>query len=244
MLPYLRFELLRMLRDRRFVLFTVAFPLGIYLLFSHIDDTGQRDGGLALASYLLVAMAAYGAMGATLSVGSARMAAERSSGWIRQLRATLLPAHGYLTVKLAAGMLLALPALLVVALAGVLTGGVHLPPLHWAELLGLLWLGALPFAGLGILLGCLLDATSSQPAMIATYMLLAVLGGMWAPVDAMPQALRAAAHALPSYHFADLGWRAIAGSAPAPADLLTLAAYAVGFGALAIWAWRRRVAAR
>jgi ABC-2 type transport system permease protein len=57
------------------------------------------------------------------------------------------------------------------------------------------------------------------------------------------QALRSAAHALPSYHFADLGWRAIAGSAPVPANLLTLAAYAVGFGALAIWAWRRRVAA-
>jgi ABC-2 type transport system permease protein len=244
MLPYLRFEVLRILRDRRYLLFTVAFPLGIYLLFTHVNDAGQRDGGITLASYLLVAMAAYGAMGATLAAGSARMAAERSSGWIRQLRATPLPAHGYLTVKLAAGMLLALPALLLVALAGALVNGVHLPPLHWVELLGLLWLGALPFAGLGIVLGCLLDATSSQPAMVGTYMLLAVLGGMWAPIDSMPGALRAAAHALPSYHFADLGWRAVAGSAPAPADLLTLAAYAAGFGALAIWAWRRRVAAR
>jgi ABC-2 type transport system permease protein len=235
---------LRILRDRRYLLFTIAFPLGIYLLDTHIDDPSRRIGGTDWATYLLVSMAAYGAMGATLSTGSARIAAERSTGWIRQLRATPLPGYGYLTVKLAAGMIVALPTVVLVGLAGVVVNGVHLPAPRWLELVGLLWIGTLPFAGLGILIGCLLDANSSQPVMVGTYMLLAVLGGMWAPVDSLPSTMHAIARVLPSYHFADLGWRTVAGAAPAPADLLALAAYALTFGALGVWTYRRVVAAR
>jgi ABC-2 type transport system permease protein len=241
MLPYLRLELLRILRDRRYLLFTVAFPLGVYLFYTQVDNGATRIGGTTWAAYMLVSMAAYGAMGAALATGSARMAAERSSGWIRQLRATPLPGPRLPDREVAAGMLVALPTLLLVALAGALVNGVQLPALRWLELL---WLGTLPFAGLGILIGCLLDATSSQPAMVGTYMLLAILGGLWAPLESLPSALRAIARVLPSYHFADLGWRTVDGSAPAPADLLSLAAYAIGFGALGIWTYRRRVAAR
>jgi ABC-2 type transport system permease protein len=45
--------------------------------------------------------------------------------------------------------------------------------------------------------------------------------------------------ALPSYHLAQLGWNAAAGRALGTTDMLVLAAWAAGLGALAIWRWRR-----
>jgi ABC-2 type transport system permease protein len=238
MFGYLRFEVRRLLRDRRYVIFTIALPLGIYLLYTHTGGQDARVNGTAVATYLMVSMAAYGAMGGAIGATGGRLAAERDSGWVRQLRATPLPAHGYVTVKLLAALLLALPAVLLVALTGALVNGVHLEAARWAELIGLLWIGTLPFAALGILLGYLLDASSAQPVMLGVYMALAVLGGLWAPLDTLPAGMRTLAHALPSYHFADLGWRTVAGAAPTATDALALAGWAVLFGALALWRYR------
>lgn len=177
MAAYLWFEVRRVLRDRRYLIFTIAFPLAIYLLFTHVNDQGGGSvDGVGVAAYLMASMAAYGAMGGALSATSVRLAAERSSGWVRQLRATPLPAHSYLVVKLLAALSLALPVVVLVALAGALVNGVHLEAVRWVELVGLLWIGTLPFAGLGILLGYLLDVNSAQPAMVGVYLALAVLG--------------------------------------------------------------------
>jgi ABC-2 type transport system permease protein len=242
MIAYLRFEVRRVLRDRRYVTFTLAFPLAIYLLYTHVYDQSTRVGGTDWATYLMVSMAAYGAMGGALGSTVGRLAAERSTGWVRQLRATPLPAHAYLLVKLLAALLLALPVVVLICLTGALVNGVHLEAGRWLGLVGLLWLGSLPFAGLGILLGYLLDVNSAQPAMVGVYMALAVLGGLWAPLDSLPAGLRTLAHLLPSYHFADLGWRTVAGAMPAATDVLALAGYALLFGALAIWRYRRSAA--
>jgi ABC-2 type transport system permease protein len=242
MLSYLRVEVLRMLRNRRYVIFAFVVPVGFYLLFQGL--AGGKGGtatirGADPRAWLMVSMAAYSAMLTGTFVGGARLAAERASGWTRQLRVTPLPAWGNLAAKVGAALALALPSLLLVGAAGVVVGDVHLEGGQWLQLLGMMWLGSLPFIALGLLVGYWLDTDTAQAVTVVSSMVLSVLGGIWIPTPTMPATMRQLAHALPSYHFGDLGWRTIAGQAPALNDGLILAAYAVVFAALAAWRYRR-----
>jgi ABC-2 type transport system permease protein len=186
----------------------------------------------------MVSMAAYSAMLAVVFMGGARLAAERTRGWTELLRVTPLPAWGYLATKLAAALVLALPAILLVAVTAAIAGPVRLGVGTWTQMVLLMWVGTLPFAAFGILVGYLLDADTAQPVTVVTSMALALLGGLWMPTATMPDAMRQLAHLLPSY-LADLGWRAVAGQAPIAGDGLVLLAWTLAFAGLAAWRYRR-----
>ncbi len=91
---YLRYELLRNARNWRFVIFSLLWPL---LLFVTIAGTQRHQtfDGTGFPLYFMTAMAALGTMVAVVSSG-ARIAAERSIGWTRQLRITPLRPGRYL----------------------------------------------------------------------------------------------------------------------------------------------------
>ncbi|MCG4627902.1 ABC transporter permease, partial [Anaerostipes hadrus] len=46
------------------------------------------------------------------------------------------------------------------------------------------------------------------------YMLLAVCGGMWMPIEVMPKTMQNIAHWLPSYHFGSGAWEIVQGGMP------------------------------
>jgi ABC-2 type transport system permease protein len=241
MLRYLRLEILRMFRDRRFVFFTIAFPVVLYLLLSNVFGAGGTDEvtGLTAPAYLMVGFASYGAIGAVLSTTGPRLAVELQSGWLRQLRVTPLPTWSLITAKTLAAMTLALPALTLVGLAAALTRGVHLSAAAWIGMLALMWVGTLPFAALGTLIGSVVNPDSAQPVMLVCYFTLSIIGGLWIPVGQLPEMLRSVATWLPSNRFAELGWDIAGGHAPSATAGLVLAAWTVGLGGLATAAYRR-----
>ena len=134
---YLSTELRRTFRNPRYVLFTLGIPVILFLVIGSAFDT--RTGGVSGQTWYMVNMGLFGAMSAVLGTG-ARISVERDAGWNRQLRLTPLPPLGYVLGKVVTGMLLALPALLLVDIAGRLTGDVHLSAVQW---------GAGPRPGLG-----------------------------------------------------------------------------------------------
>jgi ABC-2 type transport system permease protein len=239
MLTYLKTEVLRVLRNRRYVLFALVVPVGFYLLFGKLAGGNGTVRSVGVTTFFMVSMAAYSAMLAVVFMGGARLAAERTRGWTELLRVTPLPAWGYLATKLAAALVLALPAIVLVAVTAAIAGPVRLGAGEWAQMVLLLWVGTLPFAALGILVGYLLDADTAQPVAVVTTIALALLGGLWQPTATMTGTMRRIAHLLPSYHLADLGWRAVAGQPPIAADGLILLAYAVVFAIPAAWLYRR-----
>jgi ABC-2 type transport system permease protein len=247
MLRYLAVEIRRMYRDGRFVFFTIAIPVGFYLLWSNIFAKGggpDADTGLDAKTYLLVSMASFGALGAALTTTGARLAAERQSGWLRQLQVTPLRPWAVITTKVIASMCLALPAIVLVGITAALTQHVRLSPGQWAAMIALMWVGTLPFAALGTLIGSLVGPDAAQPLTVACYFSLSILGGLWMSVSILPKTLRAIAHWTPSNRFADLGWSVVAGHAPPASDALVLAAWTVGLGALAVAAYRRATVRR
>jgi ABC-2 type transport system permease protein len=192
-----------------------------------------------VTTFFMVSMAAYSAMLAVVFMGGGRLAAERTGGWTQPLRVTPLPVWGYLATKLLASLVLALPSIVLVGITAAVAGPVRLGAGAWAETVLLLWVGVLPFTALSILIGYLFDADTARPVTVVIVIVLALLGGLWQPTTTMLETMRQIAHLLPSYHLADLGWRAVAGQAPIAADGLILLAYTVVFAIPVAWLYRR-----
>ncbi|MGC5012111.1 ABC transporter permease [Streptosporangium sp. DT93] len=239
---HIRIEVLRMLRNKRYAIFVIGFPVVFYLVFSSVWGDGISSGGAKASAVLMVSMGAYGAIAAAMMSTAVPWAQERRSGWLRQLRTTPLPGWSIIVTKLVTSMLLVLPSLLLVCLAAVLVQGVRLSPGEWLSLIPILWIGAVPFAALGLTIGSLLPGDTAQSAAMVGVFGLALLGGLWFPVEIMPEAMRNVAQVLPSFSYADIGWHIVAGSAPPVSEVATVAVWAVALCVVAVLAYRRALA--
>ena len=237
---YVRYELLRTFRNRRFFGFSLIFPLVLFLVVAgpNRDATLQ---GLPFATYYMAGMVSWGAMAAVIA-GGARIAAERSIGWHRQLRISPLRLRTYLGTKLASGYSVAVVSIAVLYTAGVALG-VRLTAAHWIEMTALILIGLIPFAVLGVLLGQLLTVDSMGPAIGGITALFALLGGAWGPVTD-GGALDAIARALPSYWLVQAARTGDGGDAWPAEAWIVLAVWTAGLTALTVWAYRRDAAAR
>ena len=197
MITYLRLEILRLLRNRRVVVFTMITPAVLLLIFGGINKQ-ETINGVSGSSYIMVGMALFGSMSAAISSGGA-IAVERGIGWNRQLRLTPLRPGGYAFGKLVLSLLVAFPPLVAAYLVGVLALGVRLTPGVWVQILLGSWLAALPFAALGMVVGYMAKPDSVQPISGLIYMLLAAFGGLWVPVEIMPHLMRTIASYTPAY---------------------------------------------
>ncbi|MGA2210570.1 MAG: ABC transporter permease [Acidimicrobiales bacterium] len=235
---FLRFEVLRLVRNPRYVAITLGFPVVFYALFLHSLQPARRVDGTAWNTYFMVSMACFGAVVAALNAGGTRLAAERASGWTRQLSVTPLPAWSYVTTKIAASMVIALPVIFLVEMTGLTVGGVRLGLGTWFVLTAVLWASTLPFVVLGVLVGFVASSETAYPLVTALMFFLSFFGGLFTPVANMPTMLRHVAAFLPSYHGAALGWSVVAGRAPELRDVGVLVVYALVLG-LAV-TWRQR----
>jgi ABC-2 type transport system permease protein len=243
MTGFLALEMRRCLRDVRYLVIAVAMPIGLYLLFTGLFGAhGQRAQGLPQPAELMVAMIAYGAMWAVFSATGPRIAQERATGWTRQLRVTPLSPASALSGKLVTALAAALPAMALVALTAVVSHHVQLSAAQWLALLAAMWAAVLPLALLGLAIGYLASDDIAFPLTMALYFALGALGGLWMPPSVMPHLMRDIGQALPSDGLAELGWRIAGGQASVPAAIMVLAAWTLGSGLAAQFAYRRRAA--
>ena len=235
---YTRFEVVRAFRNRRFFIFSVAFPLLIYYAIA-APNRGELDfGGTGIDAplYFMVGLTAFGTMNAVLAIG-ARIAAERSTGWNRQLRLTPLTARAYFRTKVLTGYLTALVTILLLYAAGA-SLGVRISAGSWIEMTVLILIGLIPFAGIGIIIGHLVNIDSIGPLMGGTTAALGLLGGVWFPIPS-DSVLHDIAIVLPSYWLVQASQVAIGGAAWGATGWFVVALWSVGAGLVAAWAYRR-----
>ncbi|MFE9358949.1 ABC transporter permease [Streptomyces olivaceoviridis] len=237
----IKLELARALRNRKFLFFSVLYPSIIYLIFSSSAGANERVDGTALtvATYLMVSMASFGALTAVLMGNSERIAKERESGWVRQLRLTPLPGRGYVLAKTASAAVVSLPAIVVVFAVAAGVKHVRLDAWQWLALTGVIWAGSLVFAALGVALGYLASGDAVRPITMIVYFGLSILGGLWLPSTTFPQVLQDIAKWLPTHAYAALGRAIEQSQAPHAADIAVLAAYFVLFAGGAAWLYRK-----
>src|SRR5262249_19271913 len=237
---FIRYELIRNSRNRRFFVFTVGFPLALYVLIAapNRHEASLAGSGISAPLYFMVGLAALGTMNAVVG-GGARIAYERVSGWTRQLRLTPLSPRAYRGPKLTVAYLSALVTIAVLYGAG-LALGVSLSPGRWAEMTALLLVGLLPFAALGIMLGHSLGVDAVGPTIGGLSGLLGFLGGVWFPLG--DGVMRDVAQALPSYWLVQASHVSLGGRAWSATGWLVVAGWTVVFSLLAAYAYRRDTA--
>ncbi|MFD2080069.1 ABC-2 type transport system permease protein [Actinopolymorpha cephalotaxi] len=203
---YLMLEARRAYRNKRFLVFTVGMPVVLFLIYVQMYGKGAIHG-VDVRAYLMVSMAAFGAMSGAMSAGT-RIALERQSGWNRQLRLTPLKPVSYLVAKAAVAMVVAVPSVILVYGAGALVAHVRLSPQEWVVSAAGLWLALIPFAVIGVVIGYVASPDSAQAIFPAIFMTLSLFGGIFIPVEAMPKLMANLAQLLPSY------WLGIIGRSP------------------------------
>lgn len=208
-LTYLRIELARKLRNRRGLIFTVAFPVIMFLIIggsaTAVSLTGVpvAKGGVSVAAYIMVSMAMYGAMMSATQTG-ASVAVERAQGWSRQLRLTPLNPVVNVVIKMIAGMLFGLIAIVATFIVGA-ASGVHLTATQWivSGLASWLLAGAV-FTTLGLLVGYMVPGENAAQLTSLAVVLLSFLGGLFFPLDTMPTFMQVIAKFTPVYGIGEL----------------------------------------
>lgn len=237
-LVYTRYELLRTLRNRRFFILSFAFPVVIYLLVAgpnrHVHDLERT--GLSAPLYFMIGWASFGTMSAMLSCG-ARIAAERQAGWTRQLRISPLSPRAYFVTKVATAYMMALISLVALYAAGA-SMGVRLGARGWLEMTGLMLVGLVPLAALGIALGHRFTPDSIGPALGGGVSLLALLGGVFFPLG-HHSFLAEVAPYLPSYWLVQASHVGVGGAAWPAKGWIVIAAWTLALSVLAARAYRR-----
>lgn len=237
-LLYTRFELLRTLRNRRFFILSFGFPLVIYLLTAapnrHVHDYAST--GLSLPLYTMIGWASFGTMNAMVGCG-ARIAAERQAGWTRQLRISPLTPQAYFRTKVLTAYMMALITLLVLYGAGA-SLGVSLNAGNWVGMTGLILVGLIPFAALGIWLGHLLTPESIGPAMGGGVALLGLLGGVFFPLG-KHGFLAELAQYLPSHWLVQASHVGVGGAGWPAEGWIVIGAWTLVLSLMAVRAYRR-----
>ncbi|HEV7528412.1 MAG TPA: ABC transporter permease [Solirubrobacteraceae bacterium] len=237
-LTYIRYELLRSFRNRRFFLLSLGFPLVLYFVIAGPNRNVHDFAGSGVSAplYFMAGLASFGTMSAMLSCG-ARIATERSVGWNRQLRISPLSPRAYFRAKVITAYAMALVSILALYIAGA-SLGVSMPARDWLAMTGLILVGLIPFVALGITLGHLLTPDSIGPAMGGGVSLLALLGGTWFPLGSHGF-LHDVAQYLPSYWLVQAGHVALGGHPWTGRAWLVIAAWTAILSALAVRAYRR-----
>jgi ABC-2 type transport system permease protein len=226
-----RAEVMRLRRNKRYAIFTLAIPVILYLVLAPSIKNAKAIPGVNYAAYYMITLAALGAISGSLMGNAQRIAQERKDGWVRQLRLTPLPANAYVVGKIVASMAVTIPSVVIVLLLGRFYGGVHLATWQWFAIFGAIWVGTLTFTALGIAIGYRYAPDTVQPIAMIIYLGMSILGGLYFPVTGF---LEKIAKVLPTYQITHIGADVITGQSIPAIAFIVIGAWFAGFMALAI----------
>jgi ABC-2 type transport system permease protein len=235
-----RYELMKLVRLPVFAFMTLGFPVVFYLMFG-VALGGRAAGGRNVALPMLGTYGAFGVIGAALFSFGVGVAVERAQGWLLLKRATPMPPLVYVLGKVGASMVFCGIIVVLLELCGTLLAGVRLPPAQWASLTGALIAGSIPFCALGLAVGFAAGPNAAPGFVNLLHLPGAFAGGLWMPIEMLPERMQSFAPWLPQYHLGQLAL-SIIGQARDPHPMrnaLCLAAWTVVAIALAVLSFRR-----
>ena len=239
MLAYARLDLRRQLRDRFGMFFVVGLPTFMYLVFGLGSEDAVGSGNVAM--YVMISMAAYGAVTATTSVaGSA--ATEQVMGWGRQLGLTPMRPLAFVVAKAAVAMAVAAVPVALIFGIGAATGA-RGDWTDWTLAAVIVWLGSALFAIYGLAVCLVVRGTNGPGIASGMIVVMAFLGNVFSPMDGL---LLDIGRLTPLYGYAALarfpltdGWLPVGGQDPLWLPVANVLAWTVIFSLLAMWGVRR-----
>lgn len=232
-------DLRRRLRSRVEMFFIVGLPAFMFLVFGLGSDEPAGSGNVAM--YVMISMAAYGAVSATTGVaGSAVL--ERTLGWGRQLALTPMRPLTFVAVKTAIAMVIAFVPIALIFAIGAATGARGTTS-DWLLAGLIVWLGSALFAIYGLAVVLMFRSENSVGIASGLIVIMAFLGNVFTPMSGLMLDL---GRLTPLYGYAALarypltdGWTPAGTHDPLWLPIANVAVWTVIFTALAVWGMRR-----
>lgn len=193
-----RVELALTLRRGESLLVSMLIPLGVLVFFSKVDAISSVKNPV---DFLVPGVLALAVMStAMVSLGIAT-GFERRYGVLKRLGSTPLSRGGLLTAKTLNVLVIEIVQTVLIIGVGAALGW----DVTWRVLpaLGVLMIGTVAFAGIGMLMAGTLRAEANLAAANALYLFLLFTGGMAYPLAKLPGAAETIARALPAAALAE-----------------------------------------
>ena len=171
-----------------------------------------------------------------------RISQEKGQGWTHLLKITPLPEGAYITAKIIAQTVVNAFSILVIFIAGILINHVELTVGQWIGAGLWLLLGVTPFLALGTVIGSIKKADAAAGLANILNMCLAILGGLWMPIEVFPKILRSISEWTPTYHFGSGAWDIVAGKSIGWENIAVLGGYFLIFVVISIYIRKRQEA--
>lgn len=217
-----RDELYAIIREPAAIFFSIAMPVGFFALFAGIFG-GPSDGPVSNATMMLASFGAFGVISVALLNPGIGVAEDRERGWLRVKRVSPVPVGTTLAAKVAASLPVAFGVYAAMSLTAVALGTFDTDVGTWLQIAGALLLGSLPFALLGVAVGFTASGRAAPAITNAIFLPMAIAGGLWLPIEALPRVVQHIAPVLPTYHVSQLGLGVLLGE-PVVDHLVALAA--------------------
>jgi ABC-2 type transport system permease protein len=201
-LTALKLEIRRLLRNKRTVIITLAFPVIFFLLIglnkAYVHQAAAPGSAANVTAFVMVSLELYGAVAAA-TFGGAIVSIERAQGWSRQLRLTPLAPAAYIAMKVLTALVLGAVSVIAVNIVGILTDKASMPGYLWVVTALCVWVGSLLFAAFGLFMGYLMPTENVMQLMSLALTLLSFAGGLFIPLSSFPQVVQDIAKFTPLY---------------------------------------------
>ena len=199
----IRDELYSIIREPTAAVFSIAMPVGMFALFATLFGT-EASGSVSGATLMLATFGAFGVISVALTPGIG-IAEDRERGWLQVKRVSPVPVRTTLAAKVVASLPVAFGVYAAMSLTAFAMGLFDTDIGTWLQIAGLLLLGSLPFALLSMAVGFVARGRSAPAIINAVFLPMAIAGGLWMPLEALPAFVQDLAVWLPTYHTSQLG---------------------------------------
>jgi len=237
-----RMEIIRTLRSKTFFIFSIIMPVAFYFIFSSTVGDQTQVGGADWKAYYLMSMTLFGIVSSSLFSLGVRIANERKQGWTQLMQITPLPSSTYFFAKIAGQSMINFGIIVLMFMIGRFAKGIELPITTWLACGFWIWIGIVPFIALGILIGQSKSAESASVFANIASLGMAMLGGLWMPLEILPKFMQQIGEWMPTYRLGQGAWNLVAGKEISLTGIAILAAYLVIFMIISSYIMKRREA--
>jgi ABC-2 type transport system permease protein len=233
-----RMAILVALRTPRTVIFSIAFPIVLLVLFNSIFNAGGQetatlpdDVKVSAEAYFTAGIIAYAAALSTFTTLAVSLTTQRENGQLKRYRGTPMPPWTFIAGQIIRAEAQALAMATVLLAIGAVAYGISVPASTFPAFVLYLLLGTATLCSLGIALSSF-TPTPDAASTIAPFsvVILSFVSGVWIPVEQLPSWLESVGKLFPLYHLAlGLQTTLAPGASGSGLDLGNVAA-------LAIWA--------
>ena len=206
----LRAELLSSSRVPEYVVGVVAVPIILFTMFGLPNAGVKLPGGTDVGAMMFASMSAYGVVSLAIFTFGVGVADERGKGWLRRMRATPMPFWAYFVAKVVGSLAFCGLILLGTWAVAALGGKVPFDGVRLAQTVLILLAGTVAFSTMGFSLAYWFRPKAASAIGNLVFLPLSFLSGFFFPLDQLPDVLAKVAPYLPTYHFGQLVWSAIA----------------------------------